>query len=320
MPHEVLHSAHIFTDCEFVQSTYLSSIPETILQHLSQHPEELSAAGFTQSVLSSSNLVEELSAETMEDKEPKPSDPSLSDAPLDRYGQLPGSTPTEKIRNAWAKLSEENQSELSQTANAVGTPSSVGDIEASIPVSVPETTAPLSVRADTDSFSHSHTAVHHGHSEPLLPPSELAHGGHMGQPSLQTIHPSALTVTGMDEVVTPGSVHLGPSEFAVTLPMDSRVKDDYERVLSDAATSIRQFFDSFQPSTQISEPEVSGESFLNMIRIAYILCTARGFAFKYAGGHHAAEQCFNPSRFEHIRPFERRRPRPCERGILGRIL
>ncbi|KAJ5512188.1 Histone deacetylase complex subunit 2/3 [Penicillium fimorum] len=243
------------TDCEFVQSTYLSSIPETVLQQLSQYPEELSAEGLTRSVLSYSNLVEEEpSAEIMEDKEPKPSDPSFSDTPLDRYSQLPGPTPVEKIRNAWAQLGEENQSEISQTASAVETPSSVGDIEASIPVSVPETTAPLSVRDDTDSFSHSHTAVHHGHSEPLLPPSELAHGGHITQPSLQTIHPSALTVDDMDEVA-PGSVHLGPSEFAVTLPMDSRVKDDYERVLSDAATNIRQFFDSFQSNSQISEPE-----------------------------------------------------------------
>lgn len=84
----------------------------------------------------------------------------------------------------------------------------------------------------------------------------------MSQPSLQTIHPSALTVAGMDDEVAPGSVHLGPSEFAVTLPMDSRVKDDYERVLSDAAASIRQFFESFQSNNQVSEPEVGGESFL----------------------------------------------------------
>lgn len=236
----------------------------------------------------------------MADKEPKPSDPSLSYAPLDRYSQLPGSTPAEKMRNAWARLSEENPSELSQTANAVETPSSVGDIEASIPVSVPETTAPLSVRPDTDSFSHSHTAVHHGHSEPLLPPSELAHGGHMSQPSLQTIHPSALTVAGMDDEVAPGSVHLGPSEFAVTLPMDSRVKDDYERVLSDAAASIRQFFESFQSNTQISEPEVGGESSLNIVHIANIVRTEGGFTLTDARGHSAVEQCFDPSRLEHL--------------------
>ena len=123
-------------------------------------------------------------------------------------------------------------------------------------VPIPEAAVPLSTRADTGSFSHSHTAVHHGHSEPLLTASEMAHGGNISQSSMQTIQPSALTVTGMDEVA-PGSVQLGPSEYAVTLPMDSRVKDDYERVLSDAATNIRQFFSSFQSNSQHSASEVS---------------------------------------------------------------
>jgi hypothetical protein len=60
----------------------------------------------------------------------------------------------------------------------------------------------------------------------------------------------------MEEII-PGSVYLGPSEFAVTLPMDSRVKDDYERVLADAATSIRRFFVGFQSDSQIPAAEVS---------------------------------------------------------------
>lgn len=133
------------------------------------------------------------------------------------------------------------------------TPSSVGDIEAAVPASIPETTIPLSVRVDKDSMSHSHTAVHHAHSEPLLQPSHLAHGD---QASMQTIQPSALTVENVED--TPlGSVRLGPSEFAVTLPMDSRVKDDYERVLSGAAANMREFLASFDPSTQVSDHEVS---------------------------------------------------------------
>lgn len=167
-------------------------------------------------------------------------------------GELPGSTPRERIRNAWAQLNQEPQSMGTQMTSGVDSPSSVGDIEASMPVSVPETTAPLSVRAEADPFSH--TAVHHAHSS-LLPPSELAHS-HLGQPSMQTIHPSALTASGMEEII-PGSVYLGPSEFAVTLPMDSRVKDDYERVLADAATSIRRFFVGFQSDSQIPAAEVS---------------------------------------------------------------
>ena len=251
------YHAYMPIEPDSVQPDYWVSIPETILPNLSQHSENLSARAFIRPMLPLSSLIEQTPPAKMEGKETKPSDSSLPDTHSDQYGDLPGATPGEKIRNAWAQLSSENQ------GNAVETPSSMGDIEASIPASVPETTAPLSVRPDTDSFPHSHTAVHHGHSEPLLPASELAHGGHITQHSMQTIQPSALTVTGMDEIA-PGSIHLGTSEFAVTLPMDSRVKDDYERVLSDAATHIRQFFDSFQSSSQISDSEVSENCSLNL--------------------------------------------------------
>ncbi|KAJ5318028.1 hypothetical protein N7508_002536 [Penicillium antarcticum] len=227
-----------FEDSEFPRPKYFGTIPETIF-HSSQK-RKLSGDAFDRPRNSLSSLFAARSSrQTMDEKEIK--------SPL---GDLPGSTPRERIRNAWAQLSADPQSVGTQLASGIDTPSSVGDIEASVPVSVPETTAPLSVRAEADPFSH--TAVHHAHSA-LLPPSELAHG-HLGQPSMQTIHPSALTATGMEEVV-PGSIYLGPSEFAVTLPMDSRVKDDYERVLADAATSIRRFFVGFQSDSQISASE-----------------------------------------------------------------
>jgi hypothetical protein len=253
LPYEVLHSSHNLPDSGLVQWT-CDSTPETILPNISQNSDDLTLEGSIQTVhpipdsLNTTSLVE-----IMENKAVDPSGHPHSDGTRDQYGDLSTSASKEKIHNAWTQLSVDG---LSQTAHAVDTPSSVDDIEASIPPPIPETTAPLSVRADADIFSHPHIAVHHGHSEPLLPPSELAHADHGGQPSFQTIHPGALTVTGMDEV-TPGSVNLGPSEFAITLPMDSRVKDDYERVLTDAATCIRQFFESFQPSSQISEFEVS---------------------------------------------------------------
>ncbi|KAJ5573781.1 uncharacterized protein N7459_008208 [Penicillium hispanicum] len=137
------------------------------------------------------------------------------------------------------------------SVSASGTPSSVGDVEAAVPVAIPETTAPLSLRLETDSMSHSHTAVHHAHSESLLQQSHLNHDV---QASIQTIQPSALTVGDIEDA-SPGSIRLGPAEFAVTLPMDSRVKDDYERVLTDAATSMREFLASFNPNSRISSPE-----------------------------------------------------------------
>ncbi|KAJ5134489.1 hypothetical protein N7526_005854 [Penicillium atrosanguineum] len=130
------------------------------------------------------------------------------------------------------------------------TPSSVGDIEAEVPISVPEITAPLSVRVDKDgSLTHTHTAIHHDHPEGLLQPSH-----YKDLASMQTIQPSALTVENVEDA-PPGSVRLGPSEFAITLPMDSRVKDDYEKVLTGAAFSMREFFLSFSPTSQVSETE-----------------------------------------------------------------
>lgn len=132
------------------------------------------------------------------------------------------------------------------------TPSSVGDIEATVPTSIPETIAPLSVRSDTDSVSHSHTAIHHVHSGALLQP----HLTSDTSASMQTIQPSALTVESAEET-PPGSVRLGPSEFAVTLPMDSRVKDDYDRVLADSAAITREFLASLTPAGQVSDSQVS---------------------------------------------------------------
>jgi hypothetical protein len=173
------------------------------------------------------------------------------------------------IRHTWAQLDSEKQPETPRTGNATDTPSSVGDIEASALAPVPDSVAPLSVRADTDSFSHSHTAVHHGHSGPLLPASELAHEGHLAHHAMQTIQPSALTVTGM-EAIAPGSIQLGPSEYAVTLPMDSRVKDDYERVITDASTTIKDFDASFQSDSQLSGSEVSTNDHFRVIWISNI--------------------------------------------------
>jgi hypothetical protein len=132
------------------------------------------------------------------------------------------------------------------------TPSSLGDIDATVPTSIPETIAPLSVRSDTDSVTHSHTAIHHVHSGALLQPHLISDASAF----MQTIQPSALTVESAAEEAPPGSVHLGPSEFAVTLPMDSRVKDDYDRVLTDSAAITREFLASLTPAGQVSDSQV----------------------------------------------------------------
>lgn len=149
---------------------------------------------------------------------------------------------------------EDKQSHLrhpASSAPASETPSSVGDVDAAVPPSFPETIVPLSVRTGNDNISHAHTAVHHAHPESLLHPPHLGHG----ESGMQTIQPRALTVGDVEEH-QPGSVCLGPAEFAVTLPMDSRVKDDYERVLTSAAPTMQAFLSNSSSNSQASDVEV----------------------------------------------------------------
>ncbi|KAJ5223722.1 hypothetical protein N7468_008264 [Penicillium chermesinum] len=125
--------------------------------------------------------------------------------------------------------------------SASQTPSSAGDVDAAGPTSLPESAEPLSRRPDAhDDMAHSHTEVRHEHPDPFLHPSHLAHES----AEMPTIQPYALTATNLEEN-TPGSIRLGPGEFAVTLPMDSRIKDDYERVLMKANPTIRDFLATF---------------------------------------------------------------------------
>ncbi|KAE8135507.1 class II histone deacetylase complex subunits 2 and 3-domain-containing protein [Aspergillus pseudotamarii] len=178
-----------------------------------------------------SNKVSRMSTGSMESHNQKKEVPSLAEA-MEKYSQYEGATPREKMKNAYAQLSAKANS--LQTIDVSVTPSSVEDIEPVAPVSVPETTAPLSVRVDKEpTVHHTEPEMNATSSEPL---EEMPHQ----EQSTQTIQPSALTVTHTEEV-PPGSVHLGPSEFAVPLPMDSRVKDDYERVLVNETQGIRDF-------------------------------------------------------------------------------
>ncbi|KAB8274201.1 class II histone deacetylase complex subunits 2 and 3-domain-containing protein [Aspergillus minisclerotigenes] len=178
-----------------------------------------------------SNKVYRMSTGNMESHNQKKEVPSLAET-MEKYSQYEGATPREKMKNAYAQLSAKANS--LQAIDVSVTPSSVEDIEPVAPVSVPETTAPLSVRVDKEpTVHHTEPEINPASSEPL---EEMSHQ----EQSIQTIQPSALTVTHTEEV-PPGSVHLGPSEFAVPLPMDSRVKDDYERVLVDETQGIRNF-------------------------------------------------------------------------------
>jgi hypothetical protein len=76
------------------------------------------------------------------------------------------------------------------------------------------------------------------------------------QAGVQTIQPSA--IFDKAENVVPGSLKLGPSEFAITLPMDSRSKDEYERALVEHLHSTRLLLGGFKSTEEaiVSDTEV----------------------------------------------------------------
>jgi hypothetical protein len=179
--------------------------------------------------------------------------PSAKPEPLGKYDAIPGATPREKLRHAHAQLLALANSGP-QTVSASDTPSSAGDIDSAPPSSIPETTLPLSVRVDKEPVPHAPVEV----SQPLVDTSASPTLLYAEQPGVQTIQPSALTVN-QSEIFLSGSLRLGPSEFAITLPMDSRVKDHYERALTDQARIIRQFLTGFKSAegVPVTDTEVS---------------------------------------------------------------
>lgn len=173
---------------------------------------------------------------------------------MDKYSHIEGSTPREKMRNAHAQLRAKSTSLFSPNPEPSATPSSAGDIEASAPISSIPETAPLSVRSEKEPAPHpAQVRTSPIAAQPFETPTQMEH---LQQPAVQTIQPSALTFTHAQEV-PPGSVHLGPSEFAISLPMDSRVKDDYDRILGDGAQIIKDFLRVSEPSSNVAESEVS---------------------------------------------------------------
>ena len=165
---------------------------------------------------------------------------------MDKYSHIEGETPREKMRNAYAQFRAKSMGPFSPNPESSATPSSSGDIQPSLPPPAPET-APLSVRTDKGSFHHSSQPFPTEEAELQTQIEKHEH------PAVLTIQPSALSFNAAPEVI-PGSVHLGPSEYAIPLPMDSRVKDDYERVLDDKTEVIRDFIQvGSTPASEVSE-------------------------------------------------------------------
>lgn len=174
-----------------------------------------------------------------------PDEHSLTyDEAMDKWKHIPGETGREKLRNAMAGMRARYPSTFGEVPLSESvTPSSAGDIDPVPSGMIPDGAAPLSVRAEKktpEQPPHNETnlsavpVVQQPSSETSPAPQALS-----TEPlTLQTIEPSALTITE-SKVLPTGSVRLGPLEFAIPLPMDSRIKDNYEKVLCEYATAIR---------------------------------------------------------------------------------
>lgn len=160
---------------------------------------------------------------------------------MEKYSHMEGSTPREKMKNVFAKLRDKSTIDALRN-EASATPSSFGDIEASEPPPVPETVAPLSVRVDKDASNAELTKDSAPETAAELEPTHVSE-------TIQTVQPSELSIFHNEEKPS-GSLPLGPSEFAVPLPMDSRVKDDYLEALPKSHDILRRWN---APQSQDSE-------------------------------------------------------------------
>jgi hypothetical protein len=115
------------------------------------------------------------------------------------------------------------------------TPSSAGDIEPTLPAPTLLGPSTLSVRVDKEPRSHNMPSEHHAPTA-FVAPREL----HISDVSVEE-HAQLDQQPILGEDNHREGVQLGPSEFAIPVPMDARVKDDYETTMSNESKSIRKF-------------------------------------------------------------------------------
>lgn len=159
-----------------------------------------------------------------------------------RFNDITGSTLKEKIHNAHVRLAEIDRAKPTPIAGDSVTPSSAGDIEPVVPVSMPQTTLPLSTRAPEHPVDLAAPVVEQGGAADVVVVSPALLFPE--QAGVQTIQPSA--IFEKTEHVLPGSLRLGPSEFAVTMPMDAIGKDSYERALAEHSDSVKLLLSGFK--------------------------------------------------------------------------
>lgn len=178
-----------------------------------------------------------------------------------------------------------------RSISASATPSSTGDIEPSAPPPASALVSPLSIRVDKETTSHAiHTdqrdesavrfvapqALHYS-AQPIDTVDRLMETSNSPvdvaeQPLDTQTHVDDTIDQPLDILNTSGfstgqpsgsqidGIPLGPSEFAIPLSMDSRVKDDYDTTLANEAKNIARFLRTFPPSGSLGEVVVDSEA------------------------------------------------------------
>lgn len=161
-----------------------------------------------------------------------------------------------------------------QSVSGSATPSAAGDIEPTTAPVHPTTASPLSVRVEKEPRGAgpqqtppvpfvAPQALHYDvkHDTPVVP--QLTKEAELGltEPGdldVPTVHLEEAEATA-DQPSSPTplikGLELGPFEFAVPLPMDSRVKDDYDRTLDSEGRTIPKFLE-MSDQEALSEPQV----------------------------------------------------------------
>ncbi|KAK2807140.1 hypothetical protein FQN51_004754 [Onygenales sp. PD_10] len=178
----------------------------------------------------------------------------------------PGTSFRDKMR--FLRAHERSLAGQQQPVSASATPSSAGDIEPIQSLPARDHASPLNVRVDKEPVHKEHViptteappafiapqALHYTVENPVETAESLAEA----QPNLagptelletplepmedhiQTLEHAA--VAGESEIAHHG-IQLGPYEFAIPVSMDSRVKDDYDIVLTAERNTIKKFLD-----------------------------------------------------------------------------
>ncbi|KAK2814151.1 hypothetical protein FQN50_000555 [Emmonsiellopsis sp. PD_5] len=241
------------------------TIPESLPQNISSQPSVPSQLSSKNNTRPPSNFAAS-PLQIMNDSTPNNRSPNPPLSMEEAIRSNPGTSFRDKMR--FLRAHERSLAGQQQPVSSSATPSSAGDIEPVQSLPARDHASPLNVRVDKEPVHKEHViptteaapefiapqALHYTVENPVETAEALAEA----QPNLagptelletplepmedhiQTLEHAA--VAEESEIAHHG-IQLGPYEFAIPVSMDSRVKDDYDIVLTAERNNIKRFLD-----------------------------------------------------------------------------